>query len=112
MHEDKRRARRFDLYLPVQVVTVGETKSSESVRTRDISSTGLFIEFDKRVEAGAKVELLVTLPREITQAGPVQIHCMGHVVRVERGERERTGVAISIDRYDFTRAPGGGQKPS
>jgi hypothetical protein len=112
MNEDKRRARRFDLFLPVQVVTVGELKSSETVRTRDISSTGLFIEFDKRVEAGTKVELVVTLPREITQTGPVQIHCMGRVVRVERGERERTGIAVSIDRYDFTRVSEPGQKPS
>jgi hypothetical protein len=112
MNEDKRRARRFDLYLPVQVVAVGEQKPFETVRTRDISSTGLFIEFDQRVQAGTKVELLVTLPREITQAGPVQIHCMGRVVRVERGERERTGIAVSIDRYDFTRVPEPGQKPS
>jgi len=112
MNEDKRRARRFDLDLPVQVLTVGEQKPFETVRTRDISSTGLFIEFDQRVQAGTKVELLVTLPREITQTGPVQIRCMGRVVRVERGERERTGIAVSIDRYDFTRVAEAGQKPS
>lgn len=112
MNEEKRRARRFDLNLPVQVVAVGENKASQTVKTRDISSTGLFIEFDQRVQAGTRVELMVTLPREITQVGAVQIHCMGRVVRVERAEPERTGVAVTIDRYEFARLGEAEKQPS
>lgn len=103
MNEEKRRARRFDLSLPVRVMAVGDQKSSQTVRTKDISSSGLFIEFEERVQAGTKVELLVSLPQEITQAGVVQIRCIGRVVRVERSSSERTGVAVTIDRYEFAR---------
>jgi hypothetical protein len=104
MNEEKRRARRFDLTLPVQVTAVGERKSCRTVRTRDISSTGLFIEFDERVQTGTKVEMLVTLPKEITQVGAVQIRCVGRVVRVDYGSHDRMGVAVTIDRYEFARA--------
>ncbi len=102
MSEDKRRARRFDLHLPVTVTSIGEKEAAAAVRTKDISSSGLFIELDERVQPGTKVEMLVTLPREITQAGAVRLRCTGRVVRVDR-QQERTGLAVTIERYEFLR---------
>lgn len=109
---DKRRARRFELQLPVTVLAVGDKAATTPVRTKDISSTGMFLEFDENVEAGTKVEMVVDLPQEITHAGQVRLRCTGRVVRVDRTKASRTGVAVTIERYEFTRLPDDATEPS
>ncbi len=101
MNEEKRRARRFDLALPVTVLAAGRRKPQLAVHSRDISSSGILLEFEENLTPGTSMELEITLPGEITQAGPVRVRCLGHVVRVTRGDR--TGVAVSIERYEFMR---------
>jgi len=98
-NEEKRKARRFELALPVTLVAGAQEKVP--VQTRDISSSGMLLEFDAQLQPGSKVELEVTLPGEITQAGPVTVRCLGRVVRVDRGSR--TGVAVTISKYEFLR---------
>lgn len=109
MLDEKRRARRFDLALPVTLVSVGEKDTGQTVRTKDISSSGIFLELDEKVQSGTKVEMVVCLPEEITQAGAVRLKCIGRIVRVDRAD-QRMGVAITIERYEFLRSqnPGGG----
>lgn len=104
-YDDKRKARRFELQLPVTVMAVGEKSATNEVRTKDISSTGMLLEFDESVEEGTSVELVVDLPQEITQAGQVRLRCTGRVVRVDRSKPARTGVAVTIERYEFVRLP-------
>src|SRR5512140_1212628 len=103
MMDEKRRARRFDLHLPVTLLAVGEKKARETVRTRDISSSGMFLELDANAQAGTRVELMVDLPQEITQAGTVRLSCTGRVVRVDKSPGSRTGLAVKIERYQFMR---------
>ncbi len=103
MMEEKRRARRFDLHLPVTLLAVGEKKARETVRTRDISSSGMFLELDANAVPGTRVELMVDLPQEITQAGTVRLSCTGRVVRVDKATQTRTGLAVKIERYQFMR---------
>lgn len=55
---------------------------------------------DTPVEQGANVELVLTLPQQITLAGDVRIRCFGNIVRVEQSGGGR-GVAAQIDRYEF-----------
>jgi hypothetical protein len=43
---------------------------------------------------------VLTLPREITMAGDVQIRCVGEVIRVDE-QTGRNGIAARIDKYDF-----------
>lgn len=104
MRDEKRRARRFELTLPVTLLAIEERQTQKTVRTRDISSTGLFFEFDQNVTIGSKIELVVDLPQEITQAGNVRLCCTGRVVRIEHPTPARSGIAVSIDRYQFMRA--------
>ena len=108
MHEEKRRARRFGLALPVTVSASDKKFVPREVQTRDISSSGIFLDFDQELAKGSSMEVEITLPAEITQAGPVRVRCLGHVVRVNRGAR--TGVAVTIERYEFVR--GSSPKPS
>ncbi len=101
--DKKRRRRRYDLELAATVVKVGREKKQTAVHTRNISSTGIFIEFDQELEAGTIIEVEVDLPREVTPEGPLRLRCMGQVVRVDRGDT--TGVAVAIKRYEFLRPP-------
>jgi hypothetical protein len=47
----------------------------------------------------------LTLPNEITMAGPVRVRCLGRVQRTEqRGEEGAVGVVAAIERYEFLRS--------
>jgi len=49
------------------------------------------------------VEIVLTLPHEITLAGPVRVRCLGRVQRSEPEEPGRTGIVAEIERYEFLR---------
>lgn len=72
----------------------------ESAQTRDVSFRGVYFLTDTPVEAGSPLELVLTLPQQITLAGDVRIRCFGNVIRVEERENQ-LGVALRIDRYEF-----------
>lgn len=68
--------------------------------TRDISTTGLFFYANVRPGEGSRLELILTLPVEITHAETVPVFCVGRVVRVEPNDVAGTvGVAVEIERY-------------
>jgi hypothetical protein len=98
---DRRTARRFTMSLPLQVRFTNDGDSEEKMaHTRDVSFRGVYFMVDTPVEQGASVELVLTLPQQITLAGDVRIRCFGNIVRVEEREDGR-GVAAQIDRYEF-----------
>jgi len=68
--------------------------------TRDVSFRGLYFLIAAQFESGAEIDFVLTLPKEITQAGDVHIRCFGEVVRVE-DLNGRRGIAARIDRYEF-----------
>jgi hypothetical protein len=47
---------------------------------------------------------VMTLPNEITMAGPVRVRCLGKVHRTEKQDSGRLGVVATIERYEFLRA--------
>ena len=49
------------------------------------------------------MEILLTLPNEITLAGPVRVRCLGRVQRTENREEGSVGVVAAIERYEFLR---------
>jgi hypothetical protein len=102
---ERRSSRRFNMRLPL-VIRAESPSGPREIRTesRDVSSRGVFFSFPGELEPGASLELVMTLPDEITLAGPVRVRCVGHVVRVDTSRGE-TGVAVKIDRYEFLRSP-------
>ena len=50
---------------------------------------GLYFTTDADYELGSEIEFILTLPKEITQAGDVNIRCRGRVVRTEPGNSHR-----------------------
>ena len=50
------------------------------------------------------MEIILTLPHEITLAGPVRVRCLGRVHRTEGDGAGASGVVAEIQRYEFLRA--------
>jgi hypothetical protein len=87
--------------LPLTVRPTGpESGTERQGQTRDVSFRGLYFLIDADFEAGRSVEIVLTLPREITLAGDVHIRCFAEIIRVEP-HNDRRGIAARIDRYEF-----------
>ncbi len=99
---ERRTSRRFNMSLPLVVRFPQEgEEANAAAETRDISFRGLYFTLDKSCNAGSQLEFVLTLPKEITMAGDVQIRCVGEVIRVDDKNGGRCGIAARIDKYDF-----------
>ncbi len=101
---ERRAAQRFRLALPLVVRWQAEAVGSGVVtETRDVSSRGVYFFVPGTVKKDSPVELVMTLPHEVTLAGPVRVRCLGRVVRTEVRNGGRVGVVAVIERYEFLR---------
>ena len=101
---ERRGQRRFPLRLPVVVKTMHGSVQEESSLSRDVSAGGAFFYLDRNLAEGTPVELILTLPAEITLTESIRVRCKGKVVRVVDGiNGGKTGVAAVIEQYDFCR---------
>jgi hypothetical protein len=104
---ERRIARRYDLSLPVMVrIPAPGFAGTQSGRTRDISTKGLYFVIDQDVRAGSNLDIMLTLPKEMTNGEEVLVKASGKIVRVEsriEDGNERLGVAAVIERYDIMR---------
>ena len=93
--------------LPIDLRLAGKGAGEESVKTRDISSSGVYLEFSTPVDIGSSVEFVLTLLGEITKGQPVRVKCRGNVRRVDKVHiaKNAVGLAATIDRYEFIREP-------
>ena len=104
---EQRRAKRFELELPLEIVRAGSERVSEVGTTRNISSGGVLFVSMKGMEIGGPVEYVVTLTSGTS--GVVNLRCMGKVLRLERKAGDDStdpsvAVAISLERYEFMRS--------
>jgi hypothetical protein len=68
--------------------------------TRDISKTGVFFYVHFRPLEGSSLQLMLTLPDEVTSAGNIPAVCTVRVVRVESGGTgDRFGVGVEIESW-------------
>jgi hypothetical protein len=104
---ERRVTRRYDLSLPVMVrIPTPGFAETQSGRTRDISTKGLYFVIDQDVQAGSNLDIMLTLPKEMTNGEEVLVKASGKIVRVEsrmEDGNERLGVAAVIERYDIMR---------
>ncbi len=94
-------APRFRIQTSVAAVSRvnGQLRRSAGV-TRDISKTGVFFYADFRPPEGSRLELMLTLPPEVTQADSIPALCNARVVRVEAGGAgDRFGVGAEIESW-------------
>ena len=104
---ERRTARRYDLSLPVIIrIPVESETIARSGKTRDISTRGVYFTIDRDLNAGAELDMTLTLPAEVTRGSEVLIRATGKVIRVERkpdNGSPRIGVAAEIERYEIVR---------
>lgn len=102
---ERRTTQRFQMRLPLTVRwTTGAAVGETATESRDVSSRGVYFFLSKDVREGSPVEILLTLPNEITLAGPVRVRCLGRVQRTEPRDEGSIGVVAAIERYEFLRA--------
>ena len=100
---DRRNVQRFHLKLPLVVRCGQAVEDKVATASKDVSSRGVYFFLPKDVTHGAAVEIVMTLPNELTMAGPVQVRCLGRVHRSEKLDTGELGVVATIDRYEFLR---------
>jgi hypothetical protein len=71
--------------------------------SKDVSSRGVYFFVPEALKKDSPVEIIMTLPHEITLAGPVRVRCLGRVVRTEVQNGNKIGVVAAIERYEFMR---------
>jgi hypothetical protein len=99
-HTPERRSRsRTPVRVPVKVRKPDGTEQ-ETV-TRDLSSSGIFLYSESGLEAGSKLELVITIPPGLGIGPGGWALCQASVVRVEDEGGKRVGVAASLDRIEL-----------
>jgi hypothetical protein len=103
-YSERRTAQRFRIRLPLTVRwTSGSAIGEAHTVSKDVSSRGVYFFLPKEVKNGSPVEIVLTLPNEITMAGPVRVRCLGRIQRAEGDGDGRTGLVAEIERYEFLR---------
>ena len=98
--QDRRAKQRFPVQLPI-VITGAPTGGEIQGVTRDVSANGVFF-YPKEWPSGlSSIAFKMIFPAEITGTESTRVACKGTVVRLELTRRTRTGVAATIDRYEF-----------
>lgn len=102
--KERRASRRFQMKLPLTVRWTSDAAVGEAVtESREVSSRGVYFYLPKELKSGSPVEIVMTLPHEITLAGPVRVRCLGRVLRTDSEDGTEIGVAAAIERYEFLR---------
>jgi c-di-GMP-binding flagellar brake protein YcgR len=101
---NRRREWRFELPLPAEIeghLPQGK-KFREKTILENISSTGAYFSLDSNLMVGAKVNLSIELPPQVTEGKKVKLCLDGVTVRLEKkGEKTRKqGVAVRFKK-DF-----------
>ena|ERR1700722_18282805 len=101
---ERRRAYRFELRSPILIKWKDDDENREAQAvSEDISSNGIYFVLQTGIKKDTPVILEMTLPNEITLAGPVRVHCFGHIQRCDVKEGSTSGMAVAIEKYKFLR---------
>lgn len=102
--QERRAARRFDMRLPLRITDPESPERELRSEARDLSHRGVYFWFDRNLSPGSEFEFVLVLPSEITTTIPVQVRCVGKVIRSLPDRNGRIGVAARIERYEFLRS--------
>jgi hypothetical protein len=104
---ERRKARRYEVYLPVQVcMSMHRPLEYYTGQLRDVSRTGIFFHSDVPIESGTGLELTFSLPAERERGTSVLVRASARTLRSTQLPGETTpmyGIAVAIDRIDFVR---------
>lgn len=95
---DRRKIGRLPLQMPITVRHGGEAYDSV---TKNISTSGVLFHHEVPIPLHSDLELVLTLPEEITQVDALRVRCRAQVVRVDFQNGEPAAVAVRIASYEF-----------
>ncbi|PYU23377.1 MAG: hypothetical protein DMG32_16305 [Acidobacteria bacterium] len=99
---ERRTAQRFRVKLPMTVRwPSGSLIAEAQTECQDISTGGVYFFLSKQPQDGSLIEIVVTLPHHLTQAGRIDVRCQALVQRTEIKKRNLIGVAAKIERYEL-----------
>ena len=99
---ERRSTKRFPLNLPITVRWMTRSGIAEAqAESQDVSSGGIYFCLSQQIEQGSPVEIVMTLPDEITLVGRLLVCCKGRVQRTKAKALNRFGVAVQTKRYEF-----------
>jgi hypothetical protein len=105
-NQERRAYIRARLSLPLRVERIAGQRDSKShsLRTRDISSSGVFFNYPQPLAPGTPIEFEVLLVDRPRGHGSVRMRTMAHVVRAEHSEETGWhGLAATFDDISFVR---------
>lgn len=97
--QNRRKLPRFKMELPLEV-GAGDRFGGNTGTTRDVSAVGVYFFTQVKIQSGDVVDLVMTLPPEITLAKSLRVRCTSKIVRVEPSSKG-IGAAAQIQRYEF-----------
>lgn len=105
---NRRREWRFDLPLIANIeghLPQGK-KFQESAKLENISSSGAYFCLDSGVVVGSKLNLIIELPKEITEGKKIKLKIGGMTIRLEKPNQKtrKQGVAVRFSK-DFQFVP-------
>jgi hypothetical protein len=102
---ERRMMRRFDMRLPAVVRLEGT--SEFQTETQNVSARGVFFYLNHAVEAGTRLDVILTFPPHITLTDSVRVRFSARVIRVDSPLPSlRVGTAAMIEDYEFLRSNG------
>jgi len=98
---ERRAAQRFEYQLPLSVRSADGGKEQFGF-TQNLSARGVFFYTDCPLQAGAKVEITLVMPAEITLSENMRVRCQGKVLRADMpASGSKTGVAVLLEHYEY-----------
>ena len=103
---DRRLSRRLCFKTPLRVRVWKSPSPEESTASINLSQSGIYFATNSAIREGETVEILLSMPEELTDEPPIEWRCTGHVVRVERADPTcgKVGVGVQFDCYEVSRA--------
>jgi hypothetical protein len=103
-----RKAKRFDLKLPVEVVRRSFQPVTSTGTTKNLSAGGVLFSATVDIEVGEPIEYVITFPTHSGNGGGVNLRCLGKVVRLvprssDSESKSSILVAATLERYEFLR---------
>ena len=98
---ERRAAQRFEYSLPLSVRRAGADQEVSGF-VQNLSARGIFFYSDCALEPGAKVEITLMMPAEVTLSENMRVRCLGKVLRVNPpAPGGKTGMAVLLERYEY-----------
>lgn len=96
---ERRSAQRFEVLLPLAVQFDGRTIPAF---TQNLSGRGIFFYAEAAIPEGAVVELIFSMPSEVTLGECMPVRCRGRVLRITAPRAgQRNGIAVQLESYQY-----------